>query len=430
MRRLVSLPLLAALAPAAFSQATLYTFNGDTFWDKLGTSVSGAGDVNADGFDDLIVGVPYDKTFNRGTVYVYSGADGSVLYKFDGKQAEEGFGVSVSGAGDVNADGFADVIVGAPFNDQKGPGSGKARIYSGADGSVLYSFHGLADYNQFGVSVSGAGDVNADGFADVIVGAWPGSPPPLRTDENLRWSHQARVFSGADGSVIHHLLGSFSDDAFGGSVSGAGDVNGDGYADLIVGAPQEDGNGNDSGAAYVFSGQDGTELYSFAGAGAGDFFGQSVSSAGDTNGDGFADVIVGARWEGDGTARVFSGLDGSLLYLLTGGPNALWFGDSVSDAGDVNGDGLDDVIVGATYSLESGPNAGSARVFSGADGSTLHVSFGASAGVMYGSSVSGAGDVDGDGCDDVIIGSPRDTPSGFDSGSARVIAGCTPLAGR
>ena len=223
MSNRLALPLLAALAPAALSQSTLYTFNGDSSWDEFGTSVSGAGDVNADGFDDLIVGVPYDKTFNRGTVYVYSGWDGSVLHKLDGKQSGEGFGVSVSGAGDVNADGYADVIVGAHGNNQKGPGSGKARIYSGIDGSVLYSFHGLAHYNQFGVSVSGAGDVNADGFDDVIVGSWPGSLPPVRTDPNLRQSYRVRVFSGADGSVLHHIFGNSRDGVFGGSVSGAGD---------------------------------------------------------------------------------------------------------------------------------------------------------------------------------------------------------------
>ena len=137
-------------------------------------------------------------------------------------------------------------------------------------------------------------------------------------------------------------------------MSGAGDVNGDGFADLIVGAEGDDNNGvSNSGSARVFSGLDGSVLYTFDGTVSGGFFGGSVSGAGDVNDDGFADLVVGARFGSNnapsaGRALVFSGVDGSVLYDISGASNRL-FGVSVSGADDVNGDGVDDFIVGSTF---------------------------------------------------------------------------------
>ena len=149
-------------SPVALSQ--IYTFDGDSAGDELGRSVSGAGDVNGDGFDDLIVGF-------RGA-RVFSGADGSIIYTFHGDSAGDQFGYSVSGAGDVNGDGFDDLIVGAQGDDNNGTTSGSARVLSGVDGSILYTFNGDSASDWFGNSVSGAGDVDGDGYADLIVGAF------------------------------------------------------------------------------------------------------------------------------------------------------------------------------------------------------------------------------------------------------------------
>ena len=169
------------------------------------------------------MGARGDDTIGRnssnGSARVFSGVDGSVLYNFEGDSARDGFGGSVSGAGDVNGDGFADLIVGAPFDDNNGSISGSARVFSGVDGSVLYDFDGDSAGDLFGGSVSSAGDVNGDGFDDLIVGA-------NCDDNNGTRSGSARVFSGVDGSVLYNFNGDSADDGLGGSVSGAGDVNG------------------------------------------------------------------------------------------------------------------------------------------------------------------------------------------------------------
>ena len=159
-----------------FTHVPLFTFNADSTEDNFGTSVSGAGDVNGDGFADLIVGAWLDDNngTNNGSAQVFSGADGSVLYTFNGSSIGDSFGFSVSGAGDVDGDGFADLIVGAPNDNNNGQTSGSARVLSGSDGSVLYNFDGDSAEDFFGISVSGAGDVNGDGLADFIVGAVAG----------------------------------------------------------------------------------------------------------------------------------------------------------------------------------------------------------------------------------------------------------------
>jgi len=385
----------------------LYTFEGDSANDEFGGSVSGAGDVNGDGRADLIVAAAFDDNngSNSGSVRVLSGSDGSTLYTFDGDGAEDFFGVSVSGAGDVNGDGRADLIVGAPGDDNNGSRSGSARVFSGIDGTTLYTFDGDTAGDNLGVSVSGAEDVNGDGRVDLIVGASRANNISI----NGVSSGSVRVLSGIDGSTLYTVNGDSNGERFGSSVSGAGDVNGDGRADLIVGALFDSNNGVSSGNARVLSGIDGSTLHTFDGDAAFDEFGGSVSGAGDVDGDGRADLIVGARFDAgpgfnNGSARVLSGSDGSTLYNFEGDGVNFQFGSSVSDAGDVNGDGFADLIVGAVFDRNTGVASGSATVLSGIDGGTLYTFNGDSAGDQFGVSVSGAGDVNGDGLDDFIVG--------------------------
>jgi len=403
--------------------ALLRTFTGAAAGDYFGYSVSGAGDINNDGYADLIVGAYLNDAggTDAGRAYVYSGQTGALLHTFTGAAAGDLFGYSVSGAGDVNKDGYADLIVGAYLNAAGGTDDGRAYVYSGQTGVLLYTFTGAGAYDQLGVSVSGAGDVNNDGYADLIVGA------------NGLGAGRAYVFSSQEicsYEELYTFTGAAADDMFGYSVSGAGDVNNDGYADLIVGASANDAGGDAAGRAYVYSGQTGALLYTFTGEAAGDYLGNSVSEAGDVNNDGYSDLIVGADGNdagGDyaGRAYVYSGQTGALLYTFTGEAAGDYLGNSVSEAGDVNGDGYADLIVGAYYNDAGGFQAGRAYVYSGQTGALLYTFTGATEYDEFGTSVSGAGDVNGDGYADLIVGAPYNSAGGYYAGRAYVYSGQT-----
>ena len=374
----------------------LYQKDGAAAGDFFGYSVSMAGDVNGDGKADFIVGARVADPGGRadaGNAYVYSGADGSLLYQKDGGATGDTFGWSVSAAGDVNGDGMADFIVGATRADPGGRAdAGSVYVYSGADGSLLYQRDGGAEYNNFGHSVSAAGYVNGDGKADFIVGERLADPG------GRLGAGSAYVYSGTDGALLYQRDGGAVDDNFGTSVSTAGDVNGDGKADFIVGAYHADPGGtNLAGSAYIYSGADGSILYQKDGGLPGVIFGYSVATAGDVNGDGKADFIVGEYGAdpggrgGAGSVYVYSGADGSILYQKDGVAANDRLGVSVSTAGDVNGDGKADFIVGAFWANPGGrADAGSAYVYSGADGSILYQKDGEAVGDQFGISVGGA----------------------------------------
>ena len=419
-------PLLLGLAPLllqsfGISQELVHLVTGNSNNAQAGRSVAAAGDVNGDGVDDFIVGWPLDG-FNgslSGSAVVYSGVDASVLLVFHGDAPGDRFGSAVGGAGDVDGDGFADLIVGAPFSDLVGSHSGRAKVFSGQGGALLYDIPGQSENDAFGTAVSGAGDPNGDGFADFIVGA-------PNEDVNSAGDGSARVYSGADGSLLHAILGSHGEE-LGISVSGAGDVDGDGFDDFIVGAWKENTPQSQAGTAQVYSGLSGNLLYSFAAHDPVQFLGVAVAGAGDLNGDGFDDLVVGANMDSfltdrSGFVRAFSGASGALMYQIDGEPGDL-LGSSVSGGGDVDGDGFDDFIVGAPGSDPNGPASGSARVYSGASGRLLYTFQGGSAGDLFGTSVSGGMDVNQDGFADLLIGAPKDRTAGPGWGAARVFSG-------
>lgn len=425
-----SVVALATAAVAMASQAlgqipTHHHFHGTTAGSNFGISVSGAGDVNGDGHADVIVGATDGSGVSPfvGTASVYSGFDGSLLHTFTNGHPGSAFGAAVSGAGDVDDDGYDDLVVGARYDSTNGTFAGAVYVYSGFDGSLIHDFYGAATGDRLGVSVNGAGDVNSDGKDDVIAGAYFAS-------NNGFWSGSAYVYSGHNGSVLRTLHGQAAFEFFGAAVAGAGDVNGDGRHDVIVGAYGNDTGAPNGGAARVFSGLNGALLHAFYGTTPQGSFGASVDGAGDVNHDGRADLIAGAwladtvNGSGSGQAVVYSGLDGTVLHTIDGDDAHDHFGFSVAGAGDVNGDGTPDFVIGAYFDENHGTASGSARVVSGLDGTPLRTFNGDSPDDRFGISVSGAGDVNGDGLDDVVSGAYLDDDGGIDAGSARVLTVC------
>jgi Na+-transporting NADH:ubiquinone oxidoreductase subunit NqrB len=430
-----------------------WTVSGDENADQFGWVVAAAGDVNGDGYGDVIVGAHMHDAggganANRGRVYVYlGGASGlatTPAWTGSGDENNGAYGFSVATAGDVNADGYADVIVGASQHDfGAGADRGQAYLYLGGAGGLATSpvstLSGDENNALFGASVATAGDVNGDGFADVIIGAYTHD---AGAGANANRGRAYVYLGGVSGLAANPLWTGSGDENgafYGWCVASAGDINGDGYADIVVGAYQHDAGGAagaNRGRAYMYvSGPGGpASIPGWTRSGDEDlaFFGHSLATAGDVNGDGYADVIVGADGHNAdagagadrGRAYLFLGSGGTLsqnpIWTVSGDENSDVFAHSVATAGDINGDGFSDVVVGAyghDAGAGSGANLGRAYAYLGAGGpppaSPAAIRSGDEDIAQYGRSLASAGDVNGDGYSDWIIGA-----YGHDAGGA------------
>lgn len=321
------------------------TAAGDSFGIALAV-----GDLNGDNHADVVVGAP---SWNApgatkvGYVQAFDGATGRLLFELRGQRTTDTFGSSLA-LGDVTGDGTPDLLVGAPFADSRGTNdnNGYVALYDGATQRELFRWWGAEHFDEMGRSVA-FGDVNGDGTLDILLGAGSG---------NL--SDYGGYVLVIDGRDFTQPLYTFTDGLshvkpeqnFGFAVTAA-DVNDDGYADVIVGAYRGQNSparrAPATGYVRVYSGVDGALLYQRNGDSNGEQFGRAVAAA-DVNGDGVADVIIGARFGAQGGyVRVFDGPTGVLLHEEVGGRAFDGFGQAVA-AGDVNGDGRANLAVGAS----------------------------------------------------------------------------------
>ena len=383
-----------------------------------------------------------------------------ILRLWDGEAANDQFGWIARNLGDVDGDGVADIVTSAPTANK---GAGKVYVYSTKSGKLLWSVNG-APGDQLGIGIEGAGDTNKDGIPDVIA-AGPGGGV-------------AYVYSGRDGKVLLTLRAENNADGFGRHVATAGDGNGDGYADVLIGAP---GHGGGTGRAYVYSGKDGKLLWTGSGERAGDAYGSAVAGwygkggslllvgapgagaghkgrayvydtlgdkpkftieadetgaalaamfvavPGDMDGDGFPEVFATdwanyAKGPSTGRAYVHSGKDGKRLFTFTGETAGDGLGTSASVAGDVDGDGRADLIIGAWQYSGAAIGAGKAYLYSGRDGRLVKTFTGKTPGDAFGFDAVGMGDIDGDGTVDFLITAAWSGVKGYHSGRMFVVS--------
>lgn len=335
------------------SGGVLFTLQGTTFsTDAFGSALGSVGDLNGDGRPEFIVGAPGAGAIVEGRAYVFLAGGGAPLFTVSGTNLDDQLGLAVAGCGDVNADGKPDFVAGAPLADVGGTERGYSRVYSGQTGALLWSVNGTTNNEHLGLAVAGAGDVNGDGKADVLIGSSTGG---------------AKIYSGANGSVLRTFSAPVLD-RLGVSVAGLTDLNGDGVRDVAVGAPQ-DGSIFAPGPGYVniYSGATGALIRTLTGLAAGDRFGVSVANARDLNGDAKSEILVGAdqyAFGGAGYAKVYNGADGALLYTLNGIAASDRLGSAVDGMGDANNDGRLEFVLGIPNRSNLQSLAGAAQVWS------------------------------------------------------------------
>jgi len=335
------------------------------------------------------------------------------VFELRGDTPGDYFGVAVAGGGDVNGDRIPDILIGAynyaqqlPWLELAGqskPVAGYVKVFSGRDGGLLHTLRGDSNAYGFGMDVADAGDVDKDEHADIIV-ASPYMSARALVGPGSMTSGLAHVYSGKDGSLLATLSDKSKDLGFGMSVFGAGDLNGDGHADVAVGYPHL----TDIGLVLVYSGRDWSVLLRLEAAQGEKGFGESAGNAGDVDGDGVSDVIVGARRAGlddsnKGLAKVFSGKTGKVIHAWPGDQTSAYFGSSLAGLGDLDGDGRPEILVCAQGLDRYGPNAGGAFVYSGREGSLLFFIDGPEEGAEFGIDCCALRDANGDEIPDFAI---------------------------
>jgi len=341
----------------------------------------------------------------------------------------DGYGRTIVYGGDFDGDGVGDFAIGAPCAFVNGKlEAGYVEVRSGADGHRLLKRKGKQERQFFGKSVAFTHDINGDGKDEVVVGSpgWDRRPlqDPFTGELVQRPNYGAFHLFSSQRGVDLRVFGTAKQGYYGETVAGLEDTNGDGVADLVIGAPGErNTEGKRSGVVYVYSGKHRKGLEKIEGERLGDRFGRTLVAGGDHDGDGVVDFIAGSHvlrglaGEESGVLRVYSGISPQDVILDLQGARRDHLGISAASAGDIDGDGLDDIAYGSELADDVGvTKAGTASVASASDGSRILGVVGSQPqkNARFGTSIAGTGDTNGDGVPDIVTGAPvADVADGF-----------------
>lgn len=407
-----------------------FTFDGQHDGDQLGRRAQAVGDVDGDGIVDLIVTARFSDAggVDSGEVFIFSGSDGHLLYRFAGDNAYDEFGHRLAVVGDVTGDNHADILIGAFDADVGGQVDiGRMYLYDGRNGDLITRWTGEGEGDEYAYALENCGDVDLDGYDDVIVGA-PGN------DNVGINAGSTYVISLKQQRVLYTYYGQAAGDNFGFYACGVGDVNRDGYADFAVGAPRHNsGNASNAGRLYVYSGKSGNLVFTMDGERSGARLAERIQKYDDVDDDGYDDIIVAANTatglgEMTGVVYVISGRNGDVIYRHKGEAAGDQFGLRILGDGDLDNDGLNDFIVAAPYNDAGGTDAGRVYVFSGRTGSPLLIKTGENDGDNLGRPLGGLWDVNGDEYDDLVVAAHPNDGNGYNSGRVYAFSGRTRTA--
>ena len=362
-------------------------------------------DVDGDGRADIAAGARFklqQKTLQNGSAAVWSGASGALIRAWDGEWPDGLFGHWVMPVPDISGDGLADLIIAAPHAPVDGRMRGLLVARSPKTGKELWR-HAETESENLGWDLTLAGDQDGDGYVDLFVGAPSGD------------SGRVYLLSGKDGSVLRTYSPREGAGSFGWYVARLDDLDGDGRPDLVVGAPfAADAGGAKVGGAWVLSSASGRELYHWRGTDRRGGFGGVVAAAGDLDGDGKGEIVVAAPGTEDqtrtlpGELRIYSGATGKELRHWSGSQPGELYGRMVVAAGDLDGDGAEDLAIGAPWHRRAtADKVGRVELRSGRSGKVLDEFFGDEADCWFGWHIRRAPDPDGHGRPALLISSLR-----------------------
>ena len=426
---LTSPPLAAQTAPQLARPSlatspkyqTLYAVDGEIHGDRFGAAIATLPDLDGDGQPELLVGAPNRQPVGMGTkghVYVLSGASGAVLRTHDGWSKGDRLGHAVASLPDLDGDGVPDYGGGAVWavniDDPDGPASpGVVGLWSGATGAALDPLVGSGTWECFGAALDALGDIDGDGVGDLLVTARFGGAPG---GDALEAPGHVRLLSGATGATLGQVVGPAAGDCLGYAAITLPDLNGDGLPDIAAGAwPATEG----QGLVELLSGADGALLGHFDGHAHRENFGYALAVLPDLDGDGLAELAVGAPAASFAAGRVtvLSPASGQTLFTIEGHVAGQRLGMAVAAIGDRDGDGITELAIGAPFWSGS---MGRVLIVSPPTGTIVAVIAGHVSDSNFGETLRTVPDLTGDGLDELAIGAPL-SPSADSDAIGRVV---------